>query len=242
MQNLSSRMKLVILVVAAVGVGLIIWLTTKNNNSSTTKTSTTLDKALQDKCKTEVNDNTFCKFVGSFGNAGDYKVTVNTTDANGTSALELADDSKSNSSMTVKQNGQEQGNIIVFNGTTYSKDYTDGKWFKYGSSDASKPTTLDLKKEFAKGDFKGDNGQKLEYKKITTEKCGNLDCYKYQIIDPQKPNQEGFIWFDTKDYLLRRVTIKEGTTNTNMSLSYTAVYISEPSPTKDVPSTSSGTQ
>ncbi|MBI2589126.1 hypothetical protein HYW35_02905 [Candidatus Saccharibacteria bacterium] len=239
MNKFINKYKPWLLVALVIVVAGGVWLATKSDNT-TTKTS--VNKELQDKCKTEVNDDTFCKFVGSFGNAGDYKVSVNSTAPEGTSVLELANDSQGNSSMVAKQNGQEQANIIVFSSTTYSKDYSDGKWFKYSSSDSSKPTTLDLKKEFAKGDFKGDNGQKLEYKKITTEKCGKLSCYKYQIVDPQKTSQEGFIWFDTKDYLLRRVTVKEGTTNADMSLSYSSVSISAPSPTKDDPSADSLSQ
>lgn len=226
----------IVLVIVVVGG---VWLATKNDSGAS---KTGVNKELQDKCKAEINDDTFCKFVGSFGNAGDYKTSVNSTAPEGTSSLELANDNKGNSSMVVKQNGQEQANIVVYSGTTYSKDYSDGKWFKFSASDANKPTALDLKKEFAKGDFKGDSGQKLEYKKITTEKCGSLSCYKYQIVDPQKTSQEGFIWFDTKDYLLRRVTIKEGTTSTDMSLTYSSVSISAPSPTKEPPSADSLSQ
>lgn len=96
---------------------------------------------------------------------------------------------------------------------------------------------MDLKKEFLKGDFKGDNGQKLEYKKIGTEKCDKLSCYKYQIVDSQKSTETDFIWFDTKDFLLRRATVNDSKAGTNveMTVTYASVVISAPSPTKDVP-------
>ncbi|MBI2592309.1 hypothetical protein HYW36_02415 [Candidatus Saccharibacteria bacterium] len=229
MKNLSNQAKLTLAAVVIIVAGGGIYLATNNNGTS-------VNKELQSKCTTEVNDETFCKFVGIFGNAGDYKVNVNTNDQSGATALELASDSQGNSSMLVKKDGQEQGSVIVFNGVTYLKDYTDNQWFKYSSTDANKPEVLDLKKEFAKGDFKGEQGQKLEYKKIGTEKCGNLTCFKYQIVDPQKPNEEGFIWFDTKDYLLRRVTAKNGADTTEMTLVYAKVSIGEPSPTKAIPS------
>ncbi len=143
----------------SIGVVLGRWLDSKGDNRFTL--STGINKEVQNKCTTEVNDKLFCKFAGAFANVGDYKVTVSSTDQKDTSVVELANDSKGNSSMIIKQNGQEQGSVVVYGGVTYLKDYTDGQWFKYGANDANKPETLDLKKEFLKSDFKGDNGQKL---------------------------------------------------------------------------------
>lgn len=246
MNNFFKKYKILLVVVLVVVAG-GVWLATKSDggsgsSGSTAKSSSSVNKEVQDKCKADVNDELFCKFAGHFASVGDYKVTVNTTDQSGASVLELASDSKGNSTMLVKQNGQEQGSVIVFSGTTYSKDYTDGTWFKFSSSDTTKPAALDLKKEFVKGDFKAEDGQKIDYKNVGTEKCGNLNCHKYQVVDPTKQGEEGFIWFDTKDYLLRRVTIKNSDTNTDMSLSYSAVNISAPSPTKDAPSAGSSGQ
>jgi|SRR3989344_697602 len=231
-KQLSSKSKLALLVAAVIIVGGGAYLITKDEGT------VSVNKELQSKCTTQVNDETFCKFAGAFGNAGDFKVNVSSNDQSGASTIELASDSKGNSSMVIKKDGQEQGNVIVFNGVTYLKDYTDGQWFKFSSTDTNKPEVLDLKKEFAKGDFKGDAGQTLQYKQIGTEACGNLTCFKYQVIDPNKPNEEGFVWFDTKDYLLRRVSGKSDGDTTDMNLTYTKVSISEPSPTKDFPSVS----
>lgn len=222
-----------IVVVVIAAIGLVAWKVSSNRSSSTTS----INKEVQDKCKTVVNDDLFCKFSGIFGNVGDYKTTVNSTAEGSTSVLELANDSKGNSSMVIKVNGQEQGNVVVFSGVTYSKDYTDGQWFKFGASDTNKPQTLDLKKEFLKSDFKGDNGAKLEYKKIGTEKCDKLTCYKYQIVDSLKPTETSYLWFDTKSYLLRRVTVNDSkaSTNADMTVTYESVVISAPSPAKDLP-------
>ena len=236
-----KRYKVLSLIALVVVVG-GIWLATKDGGTDGSKTSSSINKDVQSKCMNDVNDELFCKFAGSFANVGDYKITANISSQSGSSVLEVANDAKGNSSMVVKQNGQEQGNIIAYNGVTYSKDYSDGQWFKYSASDATKPESVDLKKELVKGDFKADNGQKIDYKNLGTEKCGSLNCYKYQVNDPTKLDTEGFIWFDTKDYLLRRITAKDASTNTDMTLSYSAVNISAPSPTKDVPSASSSDQ
>jgi len=225
---------LAVLVIAVIAVvGLVAWKVNDNRPTLTTG----INKDTQDKCMTAVNDKQFCKFAGVFANIGDYKVTVNSTDKDGVSNLELANASNGNSSIVIKANGQERGNIVVYSGVTYYKDYTDGKWFKFGPNDANKPQTVDLKKEFLKADFKGDDGQKLTYKNLGTEKCGNLNCFKYQTTDPKKPDETDFLWFDTKDYLLRRVTVSDSKAKTSaeMIVTYGSVVITLPSPTKDVP-------
>lgn len=192
-----------------------------------------LNKEIQTKCMTEVNDELFCKFAGAFGNVNTFKVTATSKSEQGTSSFEISTDAKDNNQMIVKQNGQEQANVVVYNGTTYLKDYSDGKWFKYASNDPNKPQVTDLKKEFAKGDFKSDSGKKITYTKIGTESCDKLKCYKYQVKDPDTPG-DNFLWFDTKNYLLRRITLKDGNSSTEMTVNYEAVNITEPSPTKEV--------
>ncbi len=230
MPNLLKN-KVLWLIVAVVVVGGGIWFATKGDEPKS------VNKEVQSKCMTDVNDELFCKFAGAFGNVSAYTVSATSTSADqGTSSFSIASDSKDNTQMIIKQNDQEQASVVVYNGVTYLKDYTDGQWFKYSSDDPNKPEVTDLKKEFAKGDFKADNGQKIDYIKIGTEACDSMQCYKYQVKDPTTPSQEGFIWFDTKDYLLRRVTIKDSGSNTDMSVNYAAVNIAQPSPTKDLPS------
>lgn len=228
-----AQVQLAILIAVVAGVvGLVAWKV--NDNSSTL--STGINKSTQDKCMATVNDKPFCKFAGVFANIGDYKATVSASDKTGMSAgYVLAYDSKNNVSNVFSENGQEKASIIVFNGATYSKDYTDGKWFKYAAGDKNAPQTLDLKKEFLKSDFKNDKGEKLTYKNVGTEKCDKLTCYKYQETDPQKTSETTYLWIDTKDSLLRRVSVDDGTLKTEMTLSYESVTISLPSPTKDAP-------
>lgn len=224
------QLALLVAVVIAV-VGVVGWKVSSNGS----KSSTSVNKATQDKCIAAVNDTKFCKFAGVFANASNYKTAVTATGEGGTSTLDLAYDSNNNSSMIVKLNGQEQGSAVVYSGITYVKDYTDGKWIKYAANDPNTPQTLDLKKEFLKSDFKNDKGEKMTYKNLGTEKCDKLTCYKYQESDPQKPSETTYIRFDTKDYLLRSVSVDDGKTKTEMTVSYGSVVISAPSPTKDAP-------
>lgn len=230
-----AHIQLAILIAVVVGVvGLVGW---KVNNKSSTL-STGINKVTQDKCMTTVNDKQFCKFAGAFANITTYKATVSASDKSGaTASYNLAYDSQNNISNVLSENGQEKASIVVFSGATYSKDYTDGKWFKYAAGDKNAPQALDLKKEFLKSDFKNDKGEKLTYKNIGTEKCDKLSCYKYLENDPQKTTETTYLWIDTKDSLLRRVSVDDGTIKTEMTLTYESVTISLPSPTKDAPAT-----
>ena len=168
------------------------------SNSSATKVS--INKEAQDKCLAAINDEIFCKFAGAFANVGDYKTNVTSISKDGSSVIELANAANGNSSMVSKVNGQENANIVVFNGATYAKDPTDGKWLKYSDTSTSKPETLDIKSEFLKTDYKSDSGKAEKYISKGTEACGSLTCYKFQVIDPDKPEAEGFLWFDTDNY------------------------------------------
>src|SRR3990167_8311426 len=97
MKNLSKQAKLLLLGAVVIVVGGGLYLATKD------EATVTVNKELQSKCQTEVNDETFCKFAGAFGNAGDFKVSVNSNDQSGASTIELASDSKGNSSMVIKK-------------------------------------------------------------------------------------------------------------------------------------------
>jgi len=68
-----------------------------------------------------------------------------------------------------------------------------------------------------------------------------LTCFKYQITDTSTPTTETFVWFDTKDFLLRRITTKDGVNTSDMTLSYDKVSISTPSPVKSSSSSSDNT-
>ena len=198
----------------------------KTTSGQTGKTS--LNKEVQNKCQSQVGDELFCKFAGAFANIGAYQVTANVNSNEGATSIELASDAKGNSQMVLKKDGQSQ-TLVSYNGSTYVKGPGDSAWTKYPSGDAS-AQIIDLKKEFVKGDFdKNDKGEKISYKKIGTESCGNLQCWKYEVTEP---SQNGFLYFDTQNYWLRRVTISNSASNTDMNLTYENVSIAEPSPVK----------
>ena len=216
---------LMVVVVAAV-VGLVGWVVVRGNNN------VTVDEAVQKTCLAEVKDTKFCKFAAHLNKIENYKLTADVTASSVKSSFVVTSSKDGNSQMVVSSGGQEVGDVVVFNSITYAKDPTDNAWIKYASSAANKPEIFDLKKEIGKDSFKGDKGQKLEYKSLGEETCGNLTCFKYQIIDPQMATAQTHLWFDTKNYLLRTLTSKDGESNAQFTMTYEAVSISQPSPVK----------
>lgn len=179
------------------------------------------------------NDPELCKFINNWKEV-EYMTMISTSTSkdNKTSKMTMKTEGNDNTQIVVEEDGKENYNAITLKNTTYTKDYTDNKWFKYTSNPNSNflnETTGDVdfdeKAELAE--------DKTEYKRIGTEKCEKLTCYKYQVIDPEATNTTEYIFFDNKEYLLRKTeSISEGTT-TLSTFDYDRVTLSEPSPVKE---------
>ncbi|MDF2461317.1 MAG: hypothetical protein K0S68_720, partial [Candidatus Saccharibacteria bacterium] len=143
--------------------------------------------------------------------------------------MEIEGEKKSH--MMTTSAGQESYNVITIDGTTYTKDLRDGKWWEYKPQ--STPTSDGFKESF---DFKDEEKDKPEtektkYTKIGKEACGSLTCFKYQVVEPGITGTS-YIWFDDRDYQLRRMqTTEDGEVN-DMTFSYTKPNITKPSPIK----------
>ncbi len=197
-------------------------------------------KVLNSNCK--LNDKDLCKFVSSFTGLDNMSAkSVTTINGKKTeSVIEIQGTDKSH--ITSSSNGKEESNYIAIGSTTYMKDYTDNKWWKstVDTSTTSKEKT-DWKAEFEKS--VNDNTDKTTYKKIGKEACGTLTCLKYQVIDPSITGSTEYIWFDTKNYALRKTLseTKEGVT-TETTFSYDHINIVAPSPTKEMTSATNAYQ
>jgi hypothetical protein len=131
------------------------------------------------------------------------------------------------------EGGKETYNVITIKDTTYTKDYSDGKWWKeIAAKDDSNPKDKTAISEESSNSDKSDQA-KPQYKSAGKEACGNLECYKYQVINPGVEDTE-YIWFDTKQYKLRKATFtsKDGGTSTE-EYAYGSVNIKAPSPVKE---------
>lgn len=189
-------------------------------------------QVLNANCK--LNDKDLCRFMSNFKGLENMSAkSVTTIDGKKTeTTMEIQGTDKSHIITAV--DGKEESNYISIGNTTYMKDYSDNKWWKstVDTKDTSGSEKTDWKAEFEKS--VNDSADKTTYKKISKEACGNLTCFKYQVIDPQNTESTEYIWFDTKNYSLRKTRSEAKGTVTETTFTYDGVNITEPSPTKDM--------
>jgi len=236
---------IIVIVLAVGGVGYYVFSKHKDStNANLSPAEVASSKAVADACNKALNDKDFCKFASNWKGLESYKSTITTTTKDGTSAFAVEAESSTKSKTTTSTGGKESSAFVTIGNDFYTKDESDGSWTKYVGS-ATKEESSNIKDDIKVSDFSTDSTAtgKTQYKKIGKEPCGNLTCFKYQVIDPSTPTTDQFIWFDTKDYLLRRWSSKDADGTTDMTISYEKVSVSVPSPIKstiDSSSSSSG--
>ncbi len=191
-------------------------------------TNTTLNPI----CK--YNDPDLCKFINNWKDLKYMTMKTTSTAKDGkVTSWTMKTEGENNSQMTSEENGNENYNTITIGNTTYTKDYADNKWFKYVRNETDDTTTsIDNNIDF---DEKADQVEdKTTYQKIGQEGCGKYTCFKYKVVDPSNTETTEYIYFDNKEYQLRKTRSedKDGTISES-TLDYSKINISEPSPTKE---------
>lgn len=223
---------IIILVIIVLGGGYVAYAKLVKKASSLGAVFSPATLKLDPNCK--YNDPDLCKFMNNWKSVDDMIVTSDSTGSDGKgSTLTLKIKGSDKDQMIVTEAGKETYNYITIGNTSYTKDYTDNKWFKYTYS-ADKDL---VKSEESKIDFdaKEENvADKTTYQKIGTEACGKYTCFKYQVIDPAVTDSTEYIYFDNKEYLLRktRSEAKDGSIS-EAAFDYSNFSISEPSPVKE---------
>jgi len=197
---------------------------------------------LNPNCK--LNDPELCRYVnrtmtGDFYKSGFSGKTVTTekTGKKHESLFEMAGEGKSH--FLSYEDGKESANIISIDGTTYTKDYTDNKWWmlkKVESEGTEKTNTVeDLKKQFSTQTKEAED--KTTYKKIGKEACGQYACFKYEVLIADMAGVKEYLYFDDREYLMRKMRVEnqDGSVS-ETSFDYKTVTISAPSPVKEMPS------
>lgn len=187
---------------------------------------------LNPNCK--YNDPDLCKFINNFKVTNSFSAKSTTTDNTGKKFDSIFESIGSDKTHIVySEAGKESFNVITIGDVTYTKDYSDNKWWKQQQPKAEKQleTQSNIKDEIAKTEAPED---KTTYKKIGVEACGSRQCFKYQVINPDNTDTTDYLWFDNSEYLLRRERneAKDGSV-TDTEMGYTGININVPTPTKD---------
>jgi hypothetical protein len=231
---------ILVAVVVVAGVGFASWRVTSKKSDD--KASVSSGAAVSAKeavkaCNKVFHDKDLCKFTGNYTiDKLSYKVVMNQDDTGSKGSGTFLSDGTGNSRMTATVAGQANDFISLNGGVSYMKDQSDGKWLKFANKEAGKMTpeatspTKSVKFDTA---VDAAAAAKISYKKLGKEKCGNLTCFKYQMIDRTRPKTLDYFWFDTKEYRMQRFYSKGENSSTDMVITYQKVNISAPSPTKD---------
>lgn len=185
--------------------------------------------ALNPVCK--FNDPDLCKFINNFKVIDNFSAKSITTDKSGSKSESILENIGTDKThMVLTESGKENFNVITIGDTTYTKDYSDNKWWKQVRPKIT-GTPENIKDIITNTEAPED---KTTYKKIGMEACGTRQCFKYQIIDPAVTDSTDYLWFDNSEYLLRRQRSesKDGSA-TDTEMNYSGINISIPSPTKD---------
>lgn len=235
-QNGIAHLGLVAIVVVVVAVaGFAFWKVSSNKNSSTsgaTAATKAADKAAQSACEKSINDKDLCKFASHTDIVkATYIATDTAVTADGTTTMTIKADGKNNTDLVMSQNGVVTSEYISLNGDTYVKTPDSDTWTKYPASTSSTPTTTSPTSDIKVDSSNITENNTLGYKNLGKEACGSLTCFKYQVTDTTNPGSTQYIWFDTKDYLMRRWSMTDSTGSNDMTFTYpSSVTISVPSP------------
>jgi Tfp pilus assembly protein PilV len=208
-----AHLALILIVVVVVGViGFAGWRVMSKNKTASTGNAVTDAVAritASKECLKDYNDKDLCKFLSSWNINKKFKTeTTSTTDGKTTtSALAVDGDNSS-----IKLSGDVSMEVITIGDTTYTKAGTT--WWKQTAKKAEPQT---------------------KYERIGKEACGNLTCFKYKVVDPKDTDTTQHIWFDTKDYLIRKTLTesKDGSKSESV-FSYDNVSVTVPSPVKEL--------
>lgn len=181
----------------------------------------------------EYKDKDLCKFLNNTKAMENYTMTAETAPkSRSKTKFVMKIENNQNSQLTSYEENKENFSSISLKEATYYKDYTDNKWIKVSSEKSTDLKTENLTEDIAP-DVDSD-AQKTTYKRIGEEACGKLKCLKYQVIDSTNTETTEYIWFDVKQYLLRktRSETKDGSVTTT-AFTYGKVSIKTPSPVKE---------
>lgn len=223
-------MVLIAIVVLVIGLAVFTGVRRVQNNHRVANLET------YDACREFIDDEPLCHFAAANETSAIENYVINSTTTNGSTTeistleVESADRLKSVTLIGPKQTEA----YVVIEADTYVKDLSDGVWAHYADPEYEPSEPVVSTYDFTNAASADVVEFRDRYKQVTSEPCGQLTCYKYQVINPDDEMVETYVWFDDQDYLLRRhLSISDGIT-VNNQFEYHDVTITAPSPVKSV--------
>ena len=210
-----------------------VWAAQHHSNSPASATTSSVQRTTTG-TNCVGNDRDICKFYAAWQASTDFKVTATEVDSGQTSTSTFeSSDSGKRFHMLTSLNGRPYETINIDN-TVYIKD-ASGTWWKQNVQ----ASQLDQYRGNYLYNFTNpsetQSTQHVTYKALGQEACGTLTCLKYQVIDPTAADSTQYIWFDSKNYQLRRMfTQSTAGTSSDQVFSYGTVTINAPMPVKDL--------
>lgn len=183
-------------------------------------------KQAREECEKE-NDKDICRFLTSWKADQQYRMTSVSGDS--TSVFEV-DGDKTHMTMS----GEMTYDVISIDKATYTK--AGDVWYKQVIEDPADDVTSGGKVDFEEPSTSKESETKDQttYKNLGKEACGKLTCFKYEVVSSDNGESKEFIWFDDRDYKLRRTLSQTPEGTHEATFEYENVTVSIPSPVKDL--------
>lgn len=224
---LNKRGYSVTIIIAAIAVLIVVavgaWLIVANSGKPPANVNTEAVRKALKNVKCDIKDTDLCKFFASWKASRYFTANTTTTVGRTTNTSVTEVDGKNYRAQINAELPQE---MIVIGSSLYTKDTQKNKWYK---QELTKPGTTGF--QFDESELFSAGG-KFTYKNAGKESCGELTCFKYEVINEEDKGTKQYIWFDDQDYQLRKQTTEAKTvfTNTETIFTYNKVTITEPSP------------
>jgi hypothetical protein len=221
-----------IAVIAMVAAG--AWYTTNKPVSQQANTNQSLTVAsgqvqdVADACNEIIQDSAVCSFLEKQMQVTKVVIkTVGNSEGSQLTSTITIDGDRS----WLKAEGAINYEIINIGQDTYTKG--GETWWK-----SAEKTTESLKISdftYAAPSAEAIRAKQVNFTASGKEDCGELACYKYDVLDPAAGTAPTQLWFDTEDYLLRKSRVDTAANSSNEQVfNYENVMVPDPSPVKEL--------
>lgn len=194
-------------------------------------TTTTPQKSKKIVTQTCIHEKDVCLFLEKIGKqkefyTGPMTATIVVSSSNKpTGQVVLQTDTKNNVYVTSSESGKMQGALLLVDATLYKKNVLQNTWQK--QSDTNATAFMEFRQKVL-ATVKTQNTD-ITYTRVGNEPCGTLTCVTYTVSKPTINTGKETISFDTKNYLLRKITaLTQNGVTTETSFSYTDVQLTPP--------------